>query len=62
MDDFSSTSASSGAPGLATRRLGIGSTFNAPTRVIEDAFERGVNYLYWGTVRQPSFARRHGQP
>ena len=25
--------------------------------MIEDAFERGVNYLYWGTVRQPEFAR-----
>ena len=46
-----------GRTGLATSRLGIGSTFNAPARVIEDAFERGVNYLYWGTVRQPEFAR-----
>ena len=46
-----------GRTGLATARLGIGSTFNAPTEVIEAAFERGVNYLYWGTVRQPSFAR-----
>ena len=46
-----------GRTGLATARLGIGSTFNAPTPVIEAAFERGINYLYWGTVRQPSFAR-----
>ena len=46
-----------GRTGLATARLGIGSTFNAPTRAIEAAFERGINYLYWGTVRQPSFAR-----
>lgn len=46
-----------GRTGLTTSRLGIGSTFNAPARVIEDAFERGVNYLYWGTVRQPEFAR-----
>ena len=46
-----------GRTGLATSRLGIGSTFNAPASVIEDAFERGVNYLYWGTVRQPEFAR-----
>ena len=38
-------------------RLGIGSTFNAPTHVIEDAFHRGINYLYWGTVRQPTFAQ-----
>jgi aryl-alcohol dehydrogenase-like predicted oxidoreductase len=46
-----------GNTGLTTGRIGIGSTFNAPARVIEDAFHRGVNYLYWGTVRQPDFAR-----
>ena len=46
-----------GRTGLTTSRLGIGSTFDAPTRVIEDAFHRGINYLYWGTVRQPAFAR-----
>ena len=46
-----------GRTGLWSSRLGIGSTFNAPARVIEDAFHRGINYLYWGTVRQPSFAR-----
>ena len=46
-----------GRTGLLSSRLGIGSTFNAPTRVIEDAFARGINYLYWGTVRQPDFAK-----
>ena len=46
-----------GRTGLSSSRLGIGSTFNAPTSVIEDAFHRGINYLYWGTVRQPDFAR-----
>ena len=46
-----------GRTGLMSSRLGIGSTFNASTSVIEDAFHRGVNYLYWGTVRQPDFAR-----
>ena len=46
-----------GRTGLTTGRLGIGATFDAPARVIEDAFERGVNYLYWGTVRQPGFAQ-----
>ena len=45
-----------GRTGLKSSRLGIGSTFNAPARVIEDAFARGINYLYWGTVRQPGFA------
>jgi predicted aldo/keto reductase-like oxidoreductase len=46
-----------GRTGLMSSRLGIGSTFDAPASAIEDAFDRGINYLYWGTVRQPEFAR-----
>lgn len=46
-----------GRTGMKTSRLGIGSTFNAPAHVIEDAFAHGINYLYWGTVRQPGFAK-----
>jgi len=46
-----------GRTGMQTSRLGIGSTFDAPARVIEEAFERGINYLYWGSIRQPEFAR-----
>ena len=46
-----------GNTGLTSSRLGIGSTFDASTAVIEDAFDRGINYLYWGTVRQPAFAQ-----
>ena len=46
-----------GRTGMQTGRLGIGSTFGAPASAIEEAFERGINYLYWGTVRQPEFAR-----
>ena len=46
-----------GQTGLMVSRLGIGSSFGAPARVIEEAFERGVNYLYWGTIRHPAFGR-----
>ena len=46
-----------GNTGLNSSRLGIGSTFDASAAVIEDAFDRGINYLYWGTVRQPAFAQ-----
>ena len=46
-----------GNTGHQSLRLGIGSTFNAPTSAIEAAVEYGVSYLYWGTVRQPSFAQ-----
>jgi aryl-alcohol dehydrogenase-like predicted oxidoreductase len=46
-----------GQTGLEVSRLGIGSSFGAPARVIEEAVERGVNYLYWGTIRRPAFGR-----
>ena len=46
-----------GRTGMQSSRLGIGSTFDAPAKAIEDAFHRGINFLYWGTVRQPEFAR-----
>jgi aryl-alcohol dehydrogenase-like predicted oxidoreductase len=46
-----------GNTGMQASRLGIGSTFDPPTRVVEEAFDRGINYLYWGSVRQPGFAQ-----
>ena len=46
-----------GNTGLDSARLGIGSTFDASQKVIEGAFDQGINYLYWGTVRQPGFAK-----
>lgn len=46
-----------GATGLQSSRLGIGSSFGAPASVIEDAFHRGINYLYWGTIRRSGFGR-----
>lgn len=46
-----------GKTGLEVSRLGIGSSFGAPTRVIEEAFDRGINYLYWGTIRRPAFGQ-----
>lgn len=46
-----------GRTGMQTAQLGIGSTFDAPATAIEEAFEHGINYLYWGTVRRPEFAR-----
>ncbi len=38
-----------GKTGLAVGRLGIASGFGAPVPAIEEAFERGCNYLTWGT-------------
>jgi aryl-alcohol dehydrogenase-like predicted oxidoreductase len=38
-----------GKTGLLVGRLGIGSGYWAPAQAIEEAFERGCNYLTWGT-------------
>jgi aryl-alcohol dehydrogenase-like predicted oxidoreductase len=46
-----------GQTGLRASRLGIGSSFTSDERVIEEAVERGVNYLYWGSLRRPAFGR-----
>jgi len=46
-----------GQTGLRTSRLGIGSSFTGDERFIEEAVERGVNYLYWGTIRRSAFGR-----
>ncbi len=56
MTDFR-TPTTLGTTGLQVGRLGIGSSFGAPTNVIEDAVERGANYLYWGSIRRPAFGR-----
>ncbi len=46
-----------GQTGLRASRLGIGSSFGAPSAVIEEAVEQGLNYLYWGSIRRPAFGR-----
>ena len=44
-----------GQTGLKTGRIGIGSTFDAPRHAIENAFDRGINYLYWGRFGNLTF-------
>jgi aryl-alcohol dehydrogenase-like predicted oxidoreductase len=38
-----------GRTGLQVGRLGISSSYGAPTAAIEEAFERGCNYFTWGS-------------
>jgi predicted aldo/keto reductase-like oxidoreductase len=38
-----------GRTGLKVGRLGVASGYGAPAMAIEEAFERGCNYLTWGT-------------
>ena len=41
-----------GRTGLQVSKLGLGSSFKAPTHSYLEAFDRGVNYFYWGSVRR----------
>jgi predicted aldo/keto reductase-like oxidoreductase len=41
-----------GRTSLSVGRLGIGASFGVPTDAVEMAFQRGINYLYWGSLRK----------
>lgn len=40
-----------GRTGFKIGRLGISASYGAPTEAFEEAFDRGVNYFYWGSRR-----------
>ena len=42
-----------GASGLEVRKMGIGADAGVSARALEWAFERGINYFYWGSRRRP---------
>lgn len=46
-----------GATGLRVGPLGLGSSFGIGDGDVEWAFDRGCNYLYWGTLRRGGFGR-----
>ena len=46
-----------GATGLRVGRLGVAASYGVPTRAVEQAFEHGVNYLYWGSRRTGGFGK-----
>ncbi|MEW6262247.1 MAG: hypothetical protein AB1641_04145 [Thermodesulfobacteriota bacterium] len=46
-----------GRTGLRVGRLGVACSYGAPTAAFEEAFERGVNYFYWGSVRKEAMAQ-----
>jgi aryl-alcohol dehydrogenase-like predicted oxidoreductase len=46
-----------GRTGLATGPLGISASYGIPPRAMEMAFERGMNYFYWGSFRRENFAQ-----
>ncbi len=44
-----------GGTGLRVGRLGVAASYGVPARAVEQAFEQGVNYLYWGSRRSDGF-------
>lgn len=44
-----------GRSGLQTGRIGIGTSAGLSAGDIEEALDRGINYLYWGSLRKKAF-------
>ncbi len=44
-----------GRTGREVARLGVSASYGVPGEAVERAFEQGVNYLYWGSMRRDSF-------
>lgn len=42
-----------GRSGLRVSRLGVGSSYGVSERACKRAFDAGVNYFFWGSVRTP---------
>ena len=47
----------SGRAGLAVGRLGVAGGCGAPAAAFEEAFQRGCNYFYWGSLRPAGMAQ-----
>jgi len=46
-----------GRTGLSVTRLGIASSYGTNEAMVEEAVDRGVNYLYWGALRTKKMGR-----
>jgi len=42
---------------LVVGRIGLGSSFGAGPDALALAYDHGINYFYWGSIRRPGFAR-----
>jgi aryl-alcohol dehydrogenase-like predicted oxidoreductase len=51
------TTATLGRTGLQVGRIGLGSSYGIGGADVERAFERGINFLYWGSRRTGSFGK-----
>ena len=55
MSDFSGK-VPLGRTGMMVSRLGIGSAYGVSETACRKAFDNGVNYFFWGSVRTPGMA------
>jgi predicted aldo/keto reductase-like oxidoreductase len=46
-----------GQTGLEVGPLGVAASYGAPAKAFEEAFERGCNYFYWGSMRKSGMRR-----
>ena len=46
-----------GRTGVNVSRLGIGSAYGVSERACRMAFDEGVNYFFWGSVRTPGMGQ-----
>jgi aryl-alcohol dehydrogenase-like predicted oxidoreductase len=46
-----------GRTGLKVGRIGMAASYGVPAKAVEQSFERGVNYLYWGSFRRGAFGQ-----
>ena len=44
-----------GRTGIEVCRIGLASSYGAPASAVALAFDRGVNYFYWGSIRRGGF-------
>lgn len=41
-----------GKTGMQAGRLGVAASYGIPPEAVEEAFDHGVNYFYWGALRR----------
>jgi aryl-alcohol dehydrogenase-like predicted oxidoreductase len=46
-----------GRTGLSVTRLGVAASYGTDEAMVEEAVERGINYLWWGALRTKKMAR-----
>src|SRR5713226_7603929 len=46
-----------GSTGLQVGRLGVSASYGVPAEAVERAFDAGVNYFYWGSMRRSQFGQ-----